>query len=486
MLVAQPYTAVSSSTGEIMELAVSSFSPGQLIDNYTKIDSVFPGKVKDIFLYIPANLTTLSRFQNALGLANISYSDFLKNSLTNDYLTKLQNKNGKVFSQPFEPGLIDFSLDSIDISYIKAGVTEKLINEYLLSSDTGITSQNIESDFQIITFDLSRVNIIPKINEEKMDMWIMDHFIPRQKKKDNQYLIDLTFSSKSPTSFQISSEILTQPRFPNYSKTPNTYEKFEGGNFLFGKNYMIAGYDFLVENYKVNSANYNSIEEYQKIIEIELCSLFNKKIIHWSGTKDSVELFWELENNGQTKVFKHQPVFHIDMYLTIAGEANGKELIFLAQTDISHYDTAYLFSDRKQAVIEMNKLFNETEKQLIDFQKKHEAEIPEFEIVRLPLILNFYKSGFANYLNRHKSYNNILLERVISQTNNELKLYVPHYIGADENGEPNQINYATINKQAFDTLKKYSNSLIDMGPYDYGANGSLHCITNVLYRKTEN
>ena len=94
----------------------------------------------------------------------------------------------------------------------------------------------------------------------------------------------------------------------------------EGGNVLCGDNYALIGKDFLHASVEVSGESENEVTEgLKKELGVEQ--------LIWVGFDDAVDFPLSIHQG------KYQPIFHIDMFMTLAGKSlQGKELILVGDT----------------------------------------------------------------------------------------------------------------------------------------------------------
>ncbi|PLC16918.1 hypothetical protein BV582_05025 [Bacillus paralicheniformis] len=226
----------------------------------------------------------------------------------------------------------------------------------------------------------------------------------------------------------------------------------EGGNILAGDNYIIIGKDYLHLNEKVTGEN-------KEKITTELKKIFGVEQIIWLGLEKPIDFPIDVYQG------LYQPLFHIDMYITLGGKSeNGKELIFVADAKI-----AKEILGEEMPPTKISDAFDQTAKWLNEYSK----DGLEFEVKRIPIDLWNVSENQGTFL----TYNNCLVE-TFEETKN---VYVPSYSSV----APGSINRRKLDEEVAKIFSSngFNVTLLE-GAYEElcKRGGSLHCITKDLDR----
>ena len=226
----------------------------------------------------------------------------------------------------------------------------------------------------------------------------------------------------------------------------------QGGNILAGDDYIIVGKDYLHHNERLTGESPRKITNGFK-------KLFGVSELIWLGFDSPL--------NFPIDVFQgqYQPIFHIDMYVTLGGKtAEGKELVFVGDPAL-----AKSILNQPAPPAEVVQAFDKT----AQFFKSYSSGT-KFEVVRLPLDLWDVTSKSGTFL----TYNNCLIESFEDTRN----AYLPAYASV----APGSLNRRRLDKKAAQVFKNagFSTKLLT-GAYEelckHG--GSIHCITKALDRR---
>lgn len=282
------------------------------------------------------------------------------------------------------------------------------------------------------------------------------------------------------------------------SYTPlNFPTPLEGGNVLVADDFVLIGQDEIVNSGFTCSGFYKKFQTFFGD-EKPLITIFSKRKeekkpieLRTRSAKrggDTRELFL-IETND--KQFHHdiyrwrgkeQPLFHIDLFITLLGRnKQGKQLILVGEPIIG---------------FDIKKL-NKHEKQLFDYQfddvkerieeclqnLKHDLNQNDiqYEIIRNPLPMTYYRHGFDMSW-YWASYNNSLVEVINAD---EKTIWLPRY-GTNEH--PRNLQWNDLKKydqEQVDLLQK-NDFQVHLFNHDFHflarKSGSLHCMTKCLYR----
>jgi len=248
----------------------------------------------------------------------------------------------------------------------------------------------------------------------------------------------------------------------------------DGGNMLFGDDYALLGRNLLYKSYLLRREEGVTLEDWIKRFDRqddaatdeliqEITEYYAKKLgfsshknIYWIGWASSVD-----SNNASTINKQYQPLFHIDLFITLAGKhpGTGKETVIVA--NIKEYSIAF------QPTAEEQQKIDKVRNGLNDVAAHFDDD--RFHVERIPLGVSKCEGQLV-----YKSYNNCLVE-VISEK--EKNVYLPKYYSL--NGE--RVEKDVLSK--FSELGFHGIHLIS-GPFDDWSDnkGSLNCITKVLRR----
>lgn len=239
--------------------------------------------------------------------------------------------------------------------------------------------------------------------------------------------------------------------FPDI-KMEKTKYYIEGGNILAGDDYILVGKDYLHLNKKETREDENTLTKQFK-------ELFGVNHVIWLGL--------DIPVNFPINVYQgmYQPIFHIDMYITLAGKSdNGKELVFVADAKEAKKIVGEKFPPKK--IVEA---FDKT----ADWLAQYDKDGLQFEVKRLPIDLWEYKDGQQKFL----TYNNCLIEVF----GNEKNVYLPEY----SSPAPGSINRRKLDEHVKEIFEENGFNVSQLeGAYEElcKRGGSLHCITKVLDR----
>jgi hypothetical protein len=235
---------------------------------------------------------------------------------------------------------------------------------------------------------------------------------------------------------------------------------------------MLVGRNTFEKNRLVFCPN-ASLEDASALLENEFRRLFGVDHVYWIGCEQSINYETEL-NPGEQAL---QPLFHLDLFVTLAGPSNdkhGRELIFVAEVrdeELQRFEG----NDRRDLKVLRERL-NEVERQIKSISK--EVHGPEFEVARLPLGLKHGRKGPLIF-----SLNNCLVEVYRNVRKIYLPKYTPpdnHHSDADQCGCYQCISDSRLRAREFKVIE------VD-GSFDHYApgEGSLHCMTKVLKRENK-
>ncbi|MCB9763174.1 MAG: agmatine deiminase family protein [Alphaproteobacteria bacterium] len=228
----------------------------------------------------------------------------------------------------------------------------------------------------------------------------------------------------------------------------------EGGNMLTGDDFTLIGVDYLYENMTLTG---QSAAEVTRGLQRQL----GVEHLIWLGFEDPLRF--------PMQVFQgvRQPIFHIDMYITLGGKtASGRQRVFVGDTRLAK---RLLDQDPVPDVI------SDAFDRVAAFLANYNASGPRFEVVRLPLDLWFDEPGAPR--GTFLTYNNCLVE-VFGDTR---RAFVPAYAS---------VAPASLNRRRLDSavVEIFEGQGFDVrlmhGAYEElcKRGGSMHCITKALAR----
>jgi agmatine/peptidylarginine deiminase len=259
-------------------------------------------------------------------------------------------------------------------------------------------------------------------------------------------------------------------KFRDSIKKRNTKYYIEGGNILAGDNYILVGKDYLELNKMKTGKN-------EEELTADFKDIFGVEHVIWVGLDEPVDF--------PINVFqgKYQPIFHIDMYITLGGKwknnkedkesksNNKKELVFVADAKSAKEIIRKKSPDEPFPPDEIIEAFNETANWLAKYKK----DDLEFEVKRLPIDLWRIDDTQSKFL----TYNNCLVEVIGDEKN----VYLPKY----SSPAPGSINRCSLDEEVARIFRedcRFDNVFQLEGAYEElcKRGGSLHCITKVLDR----
>jgi agmatine/peptidylarginine deiminase len=226
----------------------------------------------------------------------------------------------------------------------------------------------------------------------------------------------------------------------------------EGGNILAGDDYILVGKDYL----HLNKARTG---EGKRKLTNEFKKLFGVSHVIWLGFDEPL--------NFPIQVFqgKYQPLYHIDMYITLAGKTdNGKELVFVADAKLAK---EIVEEEAPEDVIVDS--FDKT----VEYLAQYNEGGLQFEVKRLPIDLWKFPDGQKKFL----TYNNCLIEVFGDEKN----VYLPKY----SSPAPGSKNRRKLDAELAKIFEENGFKVLQLeGAYEElcKRGGSLHCITKVLDR----
>lgn len=268
----------------------------------------------------------------------------------------------------------------------------------------------------------------------------------------------------------------------------STELEIEGGNILVGDDYVIIGKDLLYKNLspEASSSKPDSplfLKEKGKI-EAKIRADYGVNFVIWAGSDEPLPNPLNLARNEDSN---RQPLFHIDLYLTLGGRSSdlqkqGDEVIFVAKLILTkamykHYapdlefkkDSRFFYLEQLQAQL------NEAAKFFDEYGKTEMG--PRFHVVRIPMQVIFPQDENEKPIIR--SFNNCLTEWYYGIRRAYLPSFGLHQENEDEpclecqaaakfEGRGFRVEFVEA------SFRKFAKE-----------NGSLNCMTKVLKRSKQ-
>jgi len=239
---------------------------------------------------------------------------------------------------------------------------------------------------------------------------------------------------------------------------------FQGGNILVGDDFLFIGGNDLITNKLTKSIDNNKISEFCSSLDNKkkIIPIFSKKKIPTEilrKIKIGNEVWEESIYYGNLNNTV-QPIFHIDMFITIVGKnKNGQNTILVGDTKLEKFG----FKQKKTPNLLTN-VFD---------QIAHQLSNQNFEIIRIPLPMISYDDKF-NKIRKwyYATYNNVIVE------NNPKCVWIPNY-NVKEFDYLHEIN--DYNVQVWKKLGYKVNIIRNFNKFTQNY-GSINCIAKVLNR----
>jgi hypothetical protein len=316
--------------------------------------------------------------------------------------------------------------------------------------------------------------------ESDIDIWIQDHYWVTQTDSNKLKIIYSKYDNRAKKAVAA-----LKMHYPDLEEVPSNYIKIQGGNMLAGKNFIVIGEDFFQCNYKLLKDSFPTPQALRSNMEANIKQWTGKQHILWVGFDTAKTL-----PHNASKYKGYQPAFHIDLYITLGGIRNGKQVVYIARSKPEYYID--IFSGEKgkkrEAIIKtLDTFLLSVKDDFINYQLQNNSLLPFDFIEQIPLMLVFKKEQdhtINEFIDRYKSYNNCIIENTYTLKDTLRTVYSPYYNGAGDGVR--YIKYDSLKQVAKDcyTYSAKNNSVIFMEPpYDELNNGALNCITKVLYRK---
>jgi hypothetical protein len=254
---------------------------------------------------------------------------------------------------------------------------------------------------------------------------------------------------------------------------------FQGGNVLIGDDFVLIGVDYMYETLDT-FLRYRPVQgmpEDQAGAQDFIANLFRETFdadreLFFAGTRlrvpQSESRTVRIDGSEWTEVLyagsgHHQPIFHIDMFLSLAGRsASGKYRILVG----SPADADRLL-DRPSVTHGMNEIFDDVARQL---------EAQGFEVIRNPLPLTFVDDPAAKERFWYFATSNNCLVQIDDATGNHVWLPTYGHGAWSDLAVTDEANRAIWEGLGFDV-----HQLADFNVFAQNL-GSVHCIKKYLAR----
>ncbi|MEM7037935.1 MAG: hypothetical protein AAF570_13210 [Bacteroidota bacterium] len=238
---------------------------------------------------------------------------------------------------------------------------------------------------------------------------------------------------------------------------------FNGGNVLAGEDFLLIGRDTITSN--ADTLGLESVEVLERFRQY-----YGVAYIHEIGSPTP----YPTEPNFSQG--RWQPVFHLDMYLTLGGPINKagadrEEVVFVGKLQILPAENEAKSEEEGEEILQMvRKVAKNLDRTALGFPKQLSAEIG-ITVLRFPLLLDL-ETGY------YISWNNCLVENM--GPGHKRTVYLPDYCT-----EPDS-RYEPYQQQVIDVLEKAGFDYVlvnnDFLKYSLQYRGSLHCMVKVLRR----
>ena len=312
---------------------------------------------------------------------------------------------------------------------------------------------------------------------EQHDEWVQDPFCVLSGPEGVTTLLEPYFFEKINNRF-----LAEQLSHGHGTLIRSTRFHLEGGNILVGDDYMLVGMDCAEENrVKVFGGKIDLEEACEKLTK-DFRELFGVNYVIWIGSKSP------LTNPLKMPMGPHllQPIFHIDMFLTLGGKSNsekhqGDELVFVADihfnpSEVNPYDDVKGHEENDPRFVHLNEFKNsldETARYLEEYHLNQPG--PQFHVKRLPMQVILSEQEETTVY----SYNNCLVEYY----HGIRRAYLPQFRLLEHNGENPRCECSHCRaRKAFEGLGFRVTFVDDTFDQRAKLRGGLHCITKVLRR----
>lgn len=296
------------------------------------------------------------------------------------------------------------------------------------------------------------------------DHWAQDPFVVLHNPQGQVVLLEPMFHTH-PRNAILAEQLASSA---NCLIRPTRYF-IEGGNILVGDDFALVGCDLLERN---RDRYFGHLSHRDGVAEVtaEFKHLLGVRYLHWVGFDAPRVLPLGISQDKS----KLQPLFHIDLFITLGGRdrETGKEIVFVAAFELDDVITTPRGETRWHDAL---RLFQQALKDVAEALRRAslEAAGPEFQVEKMPIGIHVDRQGKAAIY----SYNNAHVE-CFGETK---RIYLPLY--------------PTIGLEANQIQKRVERRLDGLGfrfnfvdnyfeRYSRYGNGSLHCLSKVLARKS--
>jgi agmatine/peptidylarginine deiminase len=210
-------------------------------------------------------------------------------------------------------------------------------------------------------------------NSIEFSIWSQDVFCIATSSKGDKYIMQ-------PNQFNRQSDDL----LPQIISTKCSYKLkklnlfFQGGNIIVGDNFwLVGGNDVMsIDSSKNKNLNKTIIYQYKENLDFfkELIPIYSTKKIQAESTKKILingDIWTEIKNYGNN-LNSVQPIFHIDMFITLLGRTDsGTFKVLVGDSNMSNFGLS-----SKLITPHLNEIFDD----IAEFLKNK-----KFEVVRNPL-----------------------------------------------------------------------------------------------------
>lgn len=252
----------------------------------------------------------------------------------------------------------------------------------------------------------------------------------------------------------------------------STKLKFEGGNLIGEREFVIIGKDTLMENIKKFYGQLllesKQMERAVSDITTQFKETFGVKDIVWSGLSKPENIASDSFPQG---THFYQPFFHLDLYMTAGGKTKfGDELIFIAEID--EMEINRIPESLRPHWKNVATMLNEVTANLELHHTIHPS--PRFVVERIPMGLR--KVGRSIF---PLSFNNCLIENYQGVKVAYIPKYAPQ-LRSDQDAILEELHQRVEDKF---TLHGYAVKFVRGDFYDDATSySSLHCISKVTKR----
>ena len=269
---------------------------------------------------------------------------------------------------------------------------------------------------------------------------------------------------------------------------------FEGGNVRIGDDYALIGIDHLVSNMlrfypklPVDQLFHEDHKEKRKKIESMFSDLLGVRYIVWVGNTEKIEYETLSIPQNKQEGEQLQPIFHLDLYLTLGGkDEDGKEIVYLAEIEPKYFDG--LKEKHREDFQKLSDALDWHESFFNEYSTDNPG--PVFKVIRIPLggeiKPNIFNPNLKSKVVFH-SYNNSIVEWY----HGVRRVYVPQYGPdfTDMSFHKLDVGCPCIEHKVERAFKLGGLSVTMVPGYfkDFAPlNGSLNCMTKVISRTSLN